>query len=92
MSFVIPLPSAFLCGYSRITQEIQPEQLTVFLAAIFADNHKKHGGVAASNSRQFAHHVSRSDRLFWGNQLVAGLGSQIPTGHVRKISCDANHW
>jgi len=24
------------------------------------------------------HHISRSDRLLWGNQLLAGLGSQFP--------------
>jgi hypothetical protein len=46
---LIPLRHRF-CGYSRNTQDVPPEQLAVFLAAIFADNREKTWGVAAASS------------------------------------------
>src|SRR5580698_9176025 len=45
-------------------------------------------GVRSRKAGISRHHVSRSDRLLWGNHLVAGLGSQFPLiptySHIKR--------
>jgi hypothetical protein len=70
MSPVIPLLPTVSCGYSRMMQNVQPEQLAVFLAAIFAAIHKKTWG--GSRRRQ-----PTGSNQIRPNQTFESAGNQV---------------